>query len=162
MNVTELLRIKLLDEIEVGIRSMEGLLKKVEDKDWTYQPAENMRNLQELVKHIVAIPEVDLHIFQEKDEAYIKELERKYDRLETADELILAMKEGFQTYKSFMLSLSEEDFLTKKTTPFYLDEGETQAHWLIEEVSHFFHHRGQFFNYLKQLGYEVNMFDLYV
>ena len=27
MNVTELLRIKLLDEIEVGIRSMEGLLK---------------------------------------------------------------------------------------------------------------------------------------
>jgi uncharacterized damage-inducible protein DinB len=60
--------------------------------------------------------------------------------------------------------LSEEEFLEKVTKPFYFPEeekGHTQAKWLVEITTHAFHHRGQFFNYLKELGYEVNMFDLY-
>ena len=162
MNAVSILRDELLAELEVAIRSMEGLLKKVEEKDWIYRPAENMRSLAELARHIVSIPEVDLNLWQEKDEETIRNLESKYEKLESAEELIEAMNQGFQLFKTYMLSLSDEDFLTKKTKPFYLEEGETQAHWLVEEVSHLFHHRGQFFNYLKQLGYDINMFDLYV
>ncbi len=156
------LREELLVELELGIRSIEGLLKKVEAKDWTYRPAENMRSLQELARHIVSIPEVDLNLWQEKDQKMIQNLEAKYESMESSEEWIKAMKEGFHLFKTYMQSLSDEDFLTKKTKPFYLEEGETQAHWLVEEVSHLFHHRGQFFNYLKQLGYDINMFDLYV
>lgn len=162
MNAVDILRNKLLAELEIGIRSMEGLLRKVQEKDWGYQPADNMRSLKDLAKHIVSIPEVDLHIFQGKAQETIQKLETKYAKLETAEDMIKAMYTGFEEYKTFILSLSEQDFLTKKTKPFYLEEGEVQAHWLIEEVSHLFHHRGQFFNYLKQLGYDVNMFDLYV
>lgn len=162
MNAADILRNELLAELEIGIRSMEGLLRKVQVKDWEYQPANNMRSLKALAKHIVSIPEVDFHIFQEKEQETIQKLEAKYDKLESADDMIKAMHNGFEVYKTFILSLSEQDFLTKKTKPFYLEEGEIQAHWLVEEVSHLFHHRGQFFNYLKQLGYDINMFDLYV
>ncbi|TMW71227.1 DinB family protein [Alteribacter natronophilus] len=162
MDAVDMLRDDLLAELETGIRSMEGLLKKVQMEDWDYQPADNMRSLKELAKHIVSIPEVDLHIFQEEEQETIQELEAKYDKLGSADDMIKAMYNGFEEYKGYYLSLSEEDFLTKKTKPFYLEEGETQARWLVEEVSHLFHHRGQFFNYLKQLGYDVTMFDLYV
>ncbi|GGP11828.1 DinB family protein [Oceanobacillus neutriphilus] len=162
MQAISMLREELLEELELGIRSMAGLLNKVEEKDWPYQPAENMRNLRELARHIVSVPEVDLNLWQEKDEKEIRDLEAKYERLESAEELINAMNPGFQLFKTYMLSLSDEDFLTKKTKPFYLEDGETQAHWLVEEVSHLFHHRAQFFNYLKQLGYDINMFDLYV
>ncbi|WP_236634832.1 DinB family protein [Alteribacter lacisalsi] len=162
MNAADILRNDLLAELETGIRSMEGLLRKVEAKDWDYQPADKMRSLKELAKHIVSIPEVDLHIFQEKEQAAIQELEAKYDQLESGEDMIKAMHQGFEEYKAFYLSLSEQDFLTKKTKPFYLEEGETQARWLVEEISHLFHHRGQFFNYMKQLGYDVTMFDLYV
>lgn len=162
MNAVDILRNKLLGELELGIRSMEGLLKKVQVKDWEYQPADNMRSLKELAKHIVSIPEVDLHIFQGKDGETIKKVEEKYDVLESAEDMVKAMHNGFEAYKTYILSLSEEDLLIKKTKPFYLEEGEIQAHWLVEEVSHLFHHRGQFFNYLKQLGYDVNMFNLYV
>ncbi|MBU9720163.1 MULTISPECIES: DinB family protein [Bacillaceae] len=162
MNATEILRNELLGELELGIRSMEGLLRKVQAKDWEYQPSDNMRSLKDLAKHIVSIPEVDLHIFQGKDQETIQKLEAKYDQLESADDMIKAMHHGFEEYKAFIQSLSEEDLLTKKTKPFYLEEGSIQAHWLVEEVSHLFHHRGQFFNYLKQLGYDVTMFDLYV
>jgi uncharacterized damage-inducible protein DinB len=162
MNAADILRDELLDELEIGFRSMEGLLRKVQVKDWGYQPEDNMRNLKELAKHIVSIPEVDLNIWQEKNQEAIEELEAKYDKLESVEAMIEAMNNGFKIYKTFMLSLSEQDFLTKETTPFYLEEGKIQARCLIEDVSHLFHHRAQFFNYLKQLGYEVNMFDLYV
>jgi len=162
MNAAEILRKELLDELEIGIRSMEGLLRKVQEKDWGYQPAEKMRDLKELAKHIVSIPEVDLNIWQEKDQEAIQELEEKYDKLESAEAMIEAMNNGFKVYKTFMLSLSEQDFLTKKTIPFYLEEGKIQARCLIEDVSHLFHHRAQFFNYLKQIGYDIDMFDLYV
>ncbi|MFD1413068.1 DinB family protein [Oceanobacillus jeddahense] len=162
MHAVSILRDELLTELELGIRSMEGLLKKVGEKDWNYRPAENMRSLKELAQHIASIPEVDLNLWQEKDQKAIQDLEAKYEKLESSEKMIKAMNQGFQLYKNYMLSLSDEDFLTKKTKPFYLEKGETQAHWLVEEVSHVFHHRGQFFNYLKQLGYDINMFDLYV
>lgn len=72
------------------------------------------------------------------------------------------MQKGFDAFQTYMTSLSDEDFLTKKTKPFYLDEGMTQSRWLTETLTHIFHHRAQLFNYLKQLGYDVNMFDLYL
>lgn len=162
MNAVDIIRNELLAELETGIRSMEGLLRKVQVKDWEYRPADNMRTLKELAKHIASIPEVDLNLWQEKDENTIQKLEAKYDQLESSAAMIEAMNNGYADYKTFMMSLSDQDFLTKKTKPFYLEEGAIQAHWLVEEVSHFFHHRGQFFNYLKQLGYDINMFDLYV
>ncbi|NGP46225.1 DinB family protein [Bacillaceae bacterium SIJ1] len=162
MNAVDILRNELLSELEVGIRSMEGLLKKVQVEDWAYKPADNMRSLKELAQHIVSIPEVDLQIMQEKDQQLIEGLEEKYHQMDSAEAMIEGMNKGFAKYKAYMLSLSEEDFLTKKTKPFYHDKASTQAHWLVEEVSHLFHHRGQFFNCLKQLGYDVDMFDLYV
>ncbi|MTW87409.1 DinB family protein [Virgibacillus dakarensis] len=162
MNAVDIVRNELLEELEIGIRSMEGLLRKVKATDWRYRPADNMRSLKELARHISAIPEVDLHLWQEKDQETIQNLEASYDKLESSEAMIKAMKNGFGSYKTFMLSLSDQDFLTKKTKPFYLEKGAVQAHWLVEEISHFFHHRGQLYNYLKQLGYDVNMFDLYV
>ncbi len=162
MNAVDILRNELLSELAIGIRSMEGLLKKVQAEDWEYKPSDNMRSLKELAQHIISIPEVDLHLWLEKDQETIEKLEAKYNNMESADVMIEGMNKGFKDYKDYMLSLSEEDFLTKKTKPFYLEKAEIQAHWLVEEVSHLFHHRGQFFNYMKQLGYDVNMFDLYV
>ncbi|WP_054706603.1 DinB family protein [Bacillus sp. JCM 19041] len=162
MDAVDVLRNELLHELEIGIRSMEGLLKKVRSEDWGFRPTEQMRSLMELAQHIVAIPEIDLNIWQEKDQETIQVLEEKYNKLESTDDLISAMNDGFNEYKAYMTSLSDQDFLSKETKPFYLEKREIQAHWLVEEVSHLFHHRGQFFTYLKQLGYDVNMFDLYV
>ncbi|QTD41818.1 DinB family protein [Sporosarcina sp. Te-1] len=162
MNAVEILRNELIAELQLGIRSMEGLLRKVQEKDWQYQPADNMRSLKDLAQHIISIPEADLYIFQGRDQEAIQKIEQKYNELDSADDMIKAMHNGFEEYKTYILSLSEVDFLSKKTKPFYLEEGEIQVHWLVEEVSHLFHHRGQFFTYLKQLGYDVTMFDLYV
>ncbi|WP_331000503.1 MULTISPECIES: DinB family protein [Bacillus] len=99
---------------------------------------------------------------QEKKQSDIAVIENRYGDFQSADDMTQAMKTGFEQLKTYFISISDEALLTKKTTPFYLDEGMTQSRWLTETLTHVFHHRAQLFNYLKQLGYDVNMFDLYL
>ncbi|MDA7026143.1 DinB family protein [Bacillus sp. CLL-7-23] len=161
MNEVHTLRNVLLNEMEKGVESTCRLLEKVKETDWPYRPAERMRNLKELTSHLIAIPETDLAIMQENKEEMIMEIEKKYS-LMPANQMRQAMQKGFEHFTAYMTSLSDEEFLTKKTTPFYLDKGLTQSQWLTETLTHLFHHRAQLFNYLKQLDYEVSMFDLYI
>lgn len=69
MNAVHTLRDVLLHEMETGIRSTCLLLQKVKETDWSYRPADNMRSLKELADHLIAIPETDLAIMQEKSKA---------------------------------------------------------------------------------------------
>ncbi|SFS31125.1 DinB family protein [Marininema halotolerans] len=160
MTGTSAMRELLLEELEGMIRSTKGLLKKVEPNMWQYRPHENMRSLQELATHLTQIPFVDLAILQEKTEEEIRQLEQKLTH-EQATEMAHVMDEGFLQLRNYMVHLEEEEFLTKKTKPFYLEQGSTQAKWLTEILGHVVHHRAQLFNYLKEKGASVNMFDLY-
>ncbi|PTM58268.1 DinB family protein [Desmospora activa] len=160
MDAVNTLRNVLLHEMKVGIQSTGNLLQKVKAEDWDYRPTDNMRSVKELVWHLISIPETDLTIMQEKSQEEVAEIERKYE-LESPDQMVTAMNEGYHAFKAYMTALSDDQFLSKETKPFYLDKGMTQASWLMETVTHLFHHRAQLFNYLKQLNYEVNMYDLY-
>lgn len=149
----------LFGELGLGVRTTTALLKKVKESDWDYRPRENMRTLHELAHHLVMIPETDLAILQEKSEEEVQSIESC--ELPDADSMSTAMEQGFEKLKSYFSSLSDQVFLDKETRPFYMDEASTQAKWLTEIVTHTFHHRAQMFNYMKQLGYDINMFDLY-
>ncbi|RXZ79717.1 DinB family protein [Paenibacillaceae bacterium] len=138
------------------------LIRKITPEHWNYRPRDNMRSLQELVHHLVSIPAVDLLILQERAEQDIHKLEATIAAADHDQEkLINWMESGMQDLKHYMAELSDDDFLHKQTKPFYLDHGSAQAKWLIEIVTHTQHHRAQLFQYLKEQGYEVNMFDLY-
>ncbi|EHB62269.1 MULTISPECIES: DinB family protein [Paenibacillus] len=152
----------LFEELEHIVKTSSNLIMKISDKDWDYRPASNMRSLLELVHHLVSVPGADLLIMREKPEEEVRQLEGAIaadggDK----DKLIAWMNKGLADLKSYMDGLSDDDFLHKKTTPFYLEHGSAQAKWLIEVVTHAQHHRAQMFNYLKAQGYEVSMFDLY-
>ncbi|CAM3639952.1 MULTISPECIES: DinB family protein [Paenibacillus] len=152
----------LFEELEHIVKTSSNLIMKISDKDWDYRPASNMRSLLELVHHLVSVPGADLLIMREKPEEEVRQLEGAIaadggDK----DKLIAWMNKGLADLKSYMDGLSDDDFLHKKTTPFYLEHGSAQAKWLIEVVTHAQHHRAQMFNYLKTQGYEVSMFDLY-
>lgn len=162
MKAAAIVRDALFHEMESGIRSTKHLLGKVKSEDWNYSPAGNMRTLKQLVSHLVSIPEVDLGILQEKKHEEIMELENKYNLLDNTDNMAAAMDKGYKALHTYMTFLSDEDFLWKKTKAFYLEYGSTQVQWLTEIVTHLFHHRAQLFTYLKQLGYEVSMEDLYI
>ncbi|SMF89916.1 Uncharacterized damage-inducible protein DinB (forms a four-helix bundle) [Paenibacillus uliginis N3/975] len=161
MNTTNEVKHLLIEELEHIVRTSCNLIRKISPEHWDYRPADNMRNLQELVHHLVSVPAVDLLILQEKSESEIRALEVEIAAGTDKETLIGWMNSGTVDVKHYMEKLSEKEFLHKKTKPFYLEHGSVQAKWLIEIVTHTQHHRAQMFNYLKTLGYEVNMFDLY-
>jgi len=162
MNELKEMKHLLFEELELIIRTSSHLFAKIKAEHWAYRPAANMRNLLELAEHLAGVPSVDLLILQESTQEEVRQLE---SRIEAdggdSDKLAAWMASGTADLKRYMDSLSDEDFLRKKTKPFYLEHGSAQAKWLIEIVTHAQHHRGQMFNYLKVLGYEISMFDLY-
>jgi uncharacterized damage-inducible protein DinB len=160
MNATVTLTETLLEEFYVVVRTTNQLLQKADPSVYDFRPAENMRSFLELANHLVQIPHIDLAILQEKTEEEIRQLEKKLSA-ENVRQLTHVLEEGYHLLKSYFLSLSEEDFLQKETKAFYAEKGVTQAKWLVEIVTHAFHHRAQLFTYLKQTKHEVNMFDLY-
>ena len=160
MNVTISLTETLLEEFYTVVRTTSNLLKKADQSVFDFSPSDNMRTFLELANHLVQISHVDLAILQEKSEKEIRELEKKLSGQNVA-ELTHVLEEGYHLLKSYFLSLSEEEFLNKETKAFYAEKGMTQSKWLVEIVTHAFHHRAQLFTYLKQTKHEVNMFDLY-
>lgn len=82
-----------------------------------------MRSLKELASHLTAIPEADMAIMQEKEEAAISRIEKKYSALQSADQMAEAMQKGFAAFQTYMTSLSDEEFLTKKQSRFTLMKG---------------------------------------
>lgn len=158
--VTEMKKL-LFEELELIARTTGALLHLVAPEHWGYRPRDNMRTLLELAQHLVAIPYVDLLILQEHPYNDIQQAEAEIDRERTAEPLSAWMSKGLSDLKAYMEGLSDEDFLYKTTKPFYLEHGTAQAKWLLEIVTHAQHHRAQLFNYMKELGYEVNMSHLY-
>lgn len=151
----------LFEELETAVRTTEALIAQINPDHWDYRPRDNMRTLWELAEHLVAIPYVDLLIVQEHSQEEVRRAEAEIGGSRTAEELNGSMKKGFQELKAYMNGLDDEAFLHRKTKPFYLEQGTAQAKWLIEIVTHAHHHRAQLFNYMKELGYGVSMFNLY-
>jgi len=151
----------LLDELELAVRTSEALIKRIKAEEWDYRPRENMRSLLELVHHLVSIPASDLAILQEKTQPEVEQVENRVHALTDPQELAAYMQENVQQLRTYMQSLSEEELLHKSTKAFYLDHGVVQIKWLIEIVTHTFHHRSQLYNYLKELGHELQFFVLY-
>lgn len=152
----------LMEELSLIIRTTSQLIRVLREEDWAYRPRENMMSVEQLAQHLVAIPAVDLMILQEHTQEEVHVLEAEAASCgHDADKLAAFMETGSSRLRDYMESLDDDTFLHKRTTPFYLEHSTAQAKWLIEIVTHTQHHRAQLFNYLKELGHPVSMFNLY-
>jgi uncharacterized damage-inducible protein DinB len=151
----------LFEELKLGVRTSCKLLAKVRPEEWDFRPAATMRSLRELALHLIAIPAVDLAIVRESSEAEVRRLEKEFEELSGHAAYSGAMNRGLEQLKAYYGDMSEAEFLNRVSTPFYSDHGAVQAKWLVETTTHLYHHRAQLFQYVKQLGHDVSMFDLY-
>ncbi|WP_407271300.1 DinB family protein [Radiobacillus sp. PE A8.2] len=152
----------LVEELELAVRTTETLIKRVSKEEWDYRPQDNMRSLLELVHHLVSVPASDLAILQEKTEQEVGIVETSVQDIVDPETLANQLRTNFEKAQAYFLSLSEDDLLHKESKAFYLDHGSVQMKWLIEIVTHMFHHRSQLYNYLKQNGHDLHFFMLYV
>lgn len=161
MNAAMTIRDHLLDELELGVRTSERLIGRIRPEDWTFRPKENMRDLLELTHHLVSVPASDLAILQEKTHPEVQQTETALAGISDPEALAGRMRANYETLRQYMLSLSEDELLNKATKAFYLDHGTPQIKWLIEIVTHVFHHRSQLYNYMKQAGHALDFTLLY-
>lgn len=155
------LRDLLLNELYVAVRTTKQMLLTIDPNEWSYRPNDGMRTLLEVVHHLVLVPSTDLAILQEMSDQEVHKIDEDVRLVTDPAELGNLMEQGFQELKHYFSSLDETGFMNKETKPFYSDHYNSQAKWLVEIVTHAHHHRAQLFNYLKQLGHSLNMFNLY-
>ncbi|MBD3919846.1 DinB family protein [Paenibacillus sp. PR3] len=155
------IRDHLLHEFEHGVMTSQRLIRLIKPEQWSYRPQNNMRTLQELAHHLVMLPATDLAIMQEKQGPAFERIEGDIRSVTDCEQLCELMQTSFEAFRNHMLMLSEQDLLNLSTKAFYAEHGSLQIRWLIETLTHLFHHRAQLFNYLKQLGHDINMFILY-
>lgn len=161
--MTETLRETLLHELETGVRTTCHLLDKAAEnlpEWWNRSLRDRTRTLGELVNHLVQIPAIDLAILKEQSEEEVHILEATL-QADTAEDLKRTMTEGFAALRKYFAELDEDVLLNRTSKAFYAEEGATQARWLVEILTHMFHHRAQVFTYLKTFGLAIDMFDLY-
>ncbi|WP_028546521.1 DinB family protein [Paenibacillus taiwanensis] len=151
----------LLEELNLVVRTVESLLAKIQPHEWSYRPADNMRTLLELAHHLVSIPASDLAILQEKTQTEVEQVEAQVSEIRDPLALAAKFRTNYELLQTYMVSLTEDELLNKSTKAFYLDHSIVQIKWLIEIVTHSFHHRSQLYNYLKQSGHELQFYMLY-
>ncbi len=162
MNEALQIRDHLLDELETGVRTGEALIRLIRPEDWSYRPQDNMRSLSELVRHLALVPRSDLAIMREAGAEEVGAVEESLNDEFDPELLAAALRDSFEQYKAYLLSLDLHEWMTRSTKAFYADQGHTQIQWQIETLTHLFHHRSQLYNYLKQRGHELHFSMLYM
>jgi len=149
----------LLAELEKVTENCCRLFSLVQEEHLSWRPQDNMRSLSELANHLAQIPAVDLHIMQGVPEPKLIELEENLQRA-SQEQWSSVMRQGCEELTGFMAKLSFDEFENNSGTAYY---GRTQTfvQWLLEVVTHIFHHRSQLFMYLKLNGYDVDTRTLY-
>jgi uncharacterized damage-inducible protein DinB len=149
----------LFADLERIVANCCRLLELAKPEDYGWRPRDNMRTLLELANHLAQVPGIDLLIFQGLAEHEISEQERQLKR-DTPAGLVEQLRRGTEDLQRFMEKQSVDAFEHNSGTAYY-GRTQTYAQWLLEALTHLYHHRAQFFSYLKMLGYAINTRTLY-
>jgi len=149
----------LLAELERIARSCCHIARLARPDDYEFAPVRGMRTLFELSNHLAQIPLVDLRILSGAKQEEIRELEESLTR-ENVEGWCELLREGYSEVRRYMENLTFDAYENSSGTAFY-GRTQTNSQWLLEIVTHLYHHRSQLFTYLKLLGYPVNTKTLY-
>ena len=152
-------RMLLLDELERIVRNCCRMFGMLRDEHLGFSPGENMRSLRELANHLSQVPAVDLAILRGGKQEEIQALERAKDAGSGKD-WAETMELGRSELHRYMERLTLDEFENASGTAFY-GRTQTNAQWLLEIVTHIYHHRAQLFVYMKLCGYAVDTSTLY-
>ena len=150
----------LFAELDALRRSLAKLLPELPPRSEDWRPRENMRSLWELALHLVQIAAVDTLIAQERTQAEVRALEAELVA-STPEGLLAIYDRGVEEAKRLFDPMSAADFEGRTSKAFYGHAMPAKG-WLLEIVTHSYHHRAMLFTCLKLHGRPVDMSYLYV
>lgn len=152
-------RMLLLEELKKITENCCRLMSLAKEVHLDYRPQDGMRSLAELANHLAQVPAIDLTILKGTPEKEVQEAERALNRPDPAG-WCEVMREGERELYRYIERLSLDEYENNSGTAFY-GRTQTNAQWLLEIITHLYHHRAQFFMYLKLNGYDVSTKTLY-
>lgn len=150
---------QLLDQLGWITDNCCRMFELIQDDAHSFCPQEGMRNLAQIANHLAQVPAIDLAIMKGGKEKEVQDLEVS---LECATPAAWAamMAQGKDELYHYMDHLSLDQYENDSGTAFY-GRTQTNAQWLLEVITHLYHHRSQLYLYLKLSGCKVNASGLY-
>lgn len=152
-------RSQLLHQLSAVTQSVSDLYRLTPIHKLDYRPAPGVRSLLELGNHFAAVPLVDLAILQGSPHQVTETIE---DTLHGAGPVdwIEIFERGTRAVAEYFERMTEEEFETSISRAHY-GTAKQQSVWLLETICHIYHHRGQFYAYLRMLNVKVDVEHLY-
>ena len=129
-----------LHQLQVAVDTSIQMLNRYKEDELKIQPIHSKRCLFERCAHVSRICNADLLILKSNTE---KELHTFYKEQtpETIMQIQQTMIQGYDLLSKTFLSYSNEQLAEIKTA--YWGISYSRFEWLLEIVTHFYHHRGQ-------------------
>ncbi|MBE1553033.1 DinB family protein [Sporosarcina limicola] len=129
-----------LHQINIAVKSIIEIIDKLEDSDLQKRPTPTKHSIGELLEHITMICRADSLI---ADGASKEEMHTFYTSasLNTLDEMKEALLNNYQLLEDKYEQFTEDEL--QQVTTSYWGITYTYYEWLLEIISHLYHHRGQ-------------------
>lgn len=137
--------LSVFHQIKVAIDSVIEIINQFPEAELESKPINNKRSYLELLSHISLLCKADLLILNEASQ---KEMEIYYERNkpETIEELKEHLLKNFNELVKEFSSYSDEKLF--EYTKSYWGVCYSRYEWLLEILSHLYHHRSQLHSYL--------------
>jgi uncharacterized damage-inducible protein DinB len=149
----------MLGELERITANIRRLFALIQPEHYNWRPREGMRSLAALANHLAQIPSVDYSLLRGSTEEQIVALETELTR-DNAEGWREVLTAGAAELARYIEHLTHDEYENNSGTA-YFGRTQTNAAWLLEIITHLYHHRSQLFTYLKLNGYAVNTHTLY-
>lgn len=126
--------------------------------DWS--PAPNLRSLFSLASHLAGGPEVGLAILEGRPNEEVYALDEPVKSGGRA-ELVAYFDRAMSALKAHVAALSDEEYASKQLRDPFVEGTVTPEQVVMGTITHLYHHRGQYHNYLKELGVRVDTNTVY-
>lgn len=129
-----------LNQIKIALTTTAKIIDKLEDADLQKRPSSNKHSIGELLEHIAMICKADLLISngatQEEMNEFYSSVSYK-DLKNIKDALVI----NYQSLKESYMKFTEAEL--QESISSYWGVTYTRYEWLLEILSHVYHHRGQ-------------------
>ncbi|CAH0347435.1 DinB family protein [Bacillus sp. CECT 9360] len=149
---------EMLHQLSVAVNSSIQMLEQTPDELLEWKPDEVRRTIREMFVHLATLCKADYYIMSGYSQ---KEMEEYYLQANpvSKQEIKEYMTDSFTFFSDKALSFTESQLSEKQAS--YWGTVYTRYEWLLEILSHFYHHRGQIHAFLTVNGcsLDVKLFE---
>ncbi|RFU68666.1 DinB family protein [Bacillus sp. V59.32b] len=145
---------EVLHQLSVAVNSSIQMLEQTPDELLEWKPDENKRTLREMYVHLAILCKANYYIMSGYSQ---KEMEEFYLQANpvSKQEIKECMTDSLAFLSDKALHLTESQLSEKQ--PSYWGTVYTRYEWLLEILSHFYHHRGQIHAFLTVKGCSLHV-----